>query len=229
MPSPFPGMDPFIEGQKWSDFHLELVSNIRAALIPQVRPRYVVDVEHYVYLCRDTDEPDLPLAPDVSVIDSQPDWRAPTSGAAAATMIEPVVCTLPALQRKRQAYLVIRDRDFREVVTVFEILSPWNKAAGDGIKEYLTKRSNLQSAEVNLVELDLLRCGIRLPTVETLPIGDYYVFVSRKSQRPKVDVYAWPLDHRLPTIPTPLAGDDPDVLLDLQIAMDAAYDRAGYD
>ena len=33
----------------------------------------------------------------------------------------------------------------------------------------------------------------------------------------------------LPTIPIPLAGEDPDVDLDLQAAFTTTYDRAGYD
>ncbi len=42
MPSPFPGMDPFIEGQAWQDFHTTFITVLREQLIPQVRPRYVV-------------------------------------------------------------------------------------------------------------------------------------------------------------------------------------------
>ena len=32
MPSPFPGMDPFIEDQVWRDFHTESITAIRALL-----------------------------------------------------------------------------------------------------------------------------------------------------------------------------------------------------
>lgn len=230
MPSPFPGMDPFIESQKWSDFHHEFISNVRAALIPRVRPRYVVDVEHYVFLSRGSDEPDIPLAPDIALVDAERPWPGTAAQpGATATMIQPIVCTLPIPQRKRQGYLMIRDREYRAVVTVLELLSPWNKSPGDGMKEYLTKRSNLVATEATLVEVDLLRGGIRLPTVEALPAGDYHVFICRRDRRPAVDVYSWPLVHRLPTIPVPLAGDDPDVLLDLQSVFDSTYDRAGYD
>ena len=34
MASPFPGMDPFIEGQRWRDFHHALIEEIRAVLPP---------------------------------------------------------------------------------------------------------------------------------------------------------------------------------------------------
>jgi hypothetical protein len=50
MPSPFPGMDPFIEGQQWGDFHHSFTEEIRRVLIPQVVPRYLVRVDEYVYI-----------------------------------------------------------------------------------------------------------------------------------------------------------------------------------
>ncbi len=56
MPSPFPGMDPFIEGQRWRDFHTTFITVIREMLTPRVRPRSVVEVEEYVYLARVEEE-----------------------------------------------------------------------------------------------------------------------------------------------------------------------------
>jgi hypothetical protein len=55
MPSPFPGVDPFIESQKWEDFHTTFIGVLRELLVPQVRPQYVVDVERYRYVTRDGD------------------------------------------------------------------------------------------------------------------------------------------------------------------------------
>ena len=53
MPSPFPGMDPFIESQRWTSFHDRFIVSLGDALVPQVRPRYVVDVGERVYLERE--------------------------------------------------------------------------------------------------------------------------------------------------------------------------------
>jgi hypothetical protein len=111
----------------------------------------------------------------------------------------------------------------------FQLLSPWNKTPEAGVAEYLTKRANVLYSSANLVELDLLRGGQRLPTVEPLQAGDFYAFVSRPRRRPEVDVYAWTLRDPLPTLPIPLDEADPDVLLDLQTAFTTTYDRAGYD
>ena len=32
MPSPFPGMDPFIEGQRWQDFHATFIAVLKELL-----------------------------------------------------------------------------------------------------------------------------------------------------------------------------------------------------
>jgi hypothetical protein len=58
---------------------------------------------------------------------------------------------------------------------------------------------------------------------------EYLVHVSRQDQRPRGLLYPIRLSQRLPVIPIPLKGGDPDACLDLQVALDAIYDRAGYD
>ena len=130
---------------------------------------------------------------------------------------------------QRQRFLAIRDREFRKVVTVIELLSPTNKTPGEDRTEYLVKRSDIFHTMANLVEIDLLRGGQRLPTCEPLVPADYYAFVCRTKRLPKVDVYAWTLRDRLPVIPVPLAGGESDVPLDLQEAFTKTYDRSGYD
>jgi hypothetical protein len=41
MPSPFPGMDPYLEGSTWMNFHGQLCSEIARQLGPKLRPRYL--------------------------------------------------------------------------------------------------------------------------------------------------------------------------------------------
>jgi hypothetical protein len=80
---------------------------------------------------------------------------------------------------------------------------------------------------VNLVEIDLLRGGPRLP-LEDLPPCDYYALVARPEDHPRVAV--WPLGARdpLPIIPIPLRPADGDAKLDLQAVLHRVYDAAGY-
>jgi hypothetical protein len=233
VPSPFPGMDPFIEGQVWEDFHTDVISAIRGALIPSVRPRYVVRVERRVYLEHAPEEPAAFINPDVLVLErSKESSPRPERAGGAATLaaVTPVVLSVPMPERRREAFLTVRERESMEVITVLEVLSPTNKRSGsDGRREYQSKREAVLLSGTHLVELDLLRGGQRLPTVEPLPPGDYYAFVSRAARRPRVEVYAWSLRQRLPAIPVPLAGDDEAVALDLQPVLNVVYDRAGYD
>src|SRR5438876_8872006 len=41
MPSPFPGMDPYLEGNDWTSFHTHLATEIARQLTPRLRPKYV--------------------------------------------------------------------------------------------------------------------------------------------------------------------------------------------
>jgi hypothetical protein len=228
MPSPFPGVDPYLEPQKWNDFHTAFITTLRETLVPHVRPQYIVDVERYVYVAHGDDEEVLKIVgPDVLVAATGHGWREATSPGGTATL-RPVRHQI-VLPRRRQAFLTIRTHQHHAVVTVIELLSPWNKARGAGQTEYLSKRANVLYSTANLVELDLLRGGQRLPTRKRLQAGQFYAFVSRPRVRPDIDVYAWTLRDPLPSLPIPLAEPDPDVLIDFQSVFTTTYDRAGYD
>src|SRR5690348_16632740 len=41
MPSPFPGMDPYLEGSLWMSMHAQIASVFVRQLNPQIRPRYI--------------------------------------------------------------------------------------------------------------------------------------------------------------------------------------------
>jgi hypothetical protein len=157
-------------------------------------------------------------------------WDADREQSGAVDVAEPVTLTLPMPVEHREAYLTIRLRKPRKVVTVIEVLSPGNKKPRTmGYEVYLSKRDGILQCKTHLVELDLLRGGQRLPTVEPLPPADYFALVARGERRPEVRVYPRSLRQPLPTIPIPLEPEDPDVALDLQSVFSAVYDRAGYD
>ena len=231
MPSPFPGMDPFIEMQEWSDFHARYMTVLSELLTPQVRPRYVVRVERRVYLEQPFDAPGQAI-PDVAILERR-GISGPTAGTAvleeSTSAITAVECLLPAPEEHREHFLVLRDRETLRIVTLIELLSPSNKRAGsDGREQYLDKREEIVQSQTNLVELDLLRGGQRLPMQTKLPEGDYYALVRRGWRRRRVSVYAWTLRQKMPPIPIPLQKDEPEPTLDLQAALDLSYDRAAY-
>ncbi len=51
MPSPFPGMDPYLEQEPiWHDFHERFLPVAAAQLSAQVLPRYIVLIDEHVYV-----------------------------------------------------------------------------------------------------------------------------------------------------------------------------------
>jgi Protein of unknown function (DUF4058) len=50
MPSPFPGMNPYLEAPSlWAGVHHWLITEIARSLLPQLRPQYFVAVEERIY------------------------------------------------------------------------------------------------------------------------------------------------------------------------------------
>ena len=49
MPSPFPGMDPYLEApHMWEDFHARLANEVSDQLTPRLRPRYIAALTPHV-------------------------------------------------------------------------------------------------------------------------------------------------------------------------------------
>jgi len=114
------------------------------------------------------------------------------------------------------------------VVAVVELNSPGNKAASTR-GDYLAKRNAVIKSDAQLIELDFLLGGRRLPMERPLPRGDYFALVARAERRPDCDVFAWTIRDPLPTIPIPLLPPDPDVLVDLGPLFASVYGEARYD
>ena len=67
MPSPFPGMDPYLESRRlWRDVHNSLMIAIRDHLAPRVEPSYYVAVEERIIITP-AQAGDL-IIPDVAVL-----------------------------------------------------------------------------------------------------------------------------------------------------------------
>jgi hypothetical protein len=106
-------------------------------------------------------------------------------------------------------------------------MSPANKR-GQGRRKYLRKRQRLLQSSAHLMEIDLLRHGRRVPMVQPLPPGAYFVFLSRAERRPKTQIWPIQAGERLPKVTVPLQAGDQDVLLDLHEAYGAAYELGGF-
>lgn len=228
MPSPFPGMDPYLEHPAlWPDVHHELISSIRALLNEVIRPRYIARVEERLYLTADYEpDPELQRVPDVTVDLVLPSTAAPAPGA--------VAVTTPVLVRQaepiREARVEVREVQTNEVVTVIEVLSHANKTPGSaGRKSFLQKRDEVLATPVNWVEIDLLRSGSGHRLRQRYRRHQYLVYSSPVALRPDGKVWPIRLQDRLPVVGVPLQGSDAEATLDLGRALSLAYDRAGYD
>lgn len=228
MPSPFPGMNPFLEQPyAWEDFHLRFITHLGDFLDTQVGTNYFVKVESRLYLRQVTEDSSSYIAKaDIGISEGRPGHTAPTATGLLEAPLE-LQLLLPAEEIERQSFLEICDRSDRRLVTVLELLSPTNKTPGPDHHQYLAKRRTLLRQGTNLVEIDLLRDG-RRPHPPDLPPSDYYVLVCRSRHLPRVSVWPLRLRDRLPVVPVPLADPDPDVSFDLQAMLHHVYDRAGF-
>jgi len=226
VPNPFPGMDPYLEGDLWRSVHADLISEIARQLAPQVRPKYLVLSERrFVVAPPDALEIIPARLPDVAVLESRPEAEA---GGGTAVATAPLILTAALSEPIPVRSLEIRDREERRLVTAIELLSLTNKR-GPGHDEYARKRQEFLDGSAHLVEIDLLRVGARFPVIETLPDAPYFVFLSRAGQRHRIETWPVALTQPLPTIPIPLLPGDPDVSLDVQRALTTVYDILGYD
>src|SRR5947209_17747218 len=95
MPTPFPGMDPYLErAEVWEEVHTRLLVAIADALGPQVRPKYRVGVEQQTYLAVLTpDEYELVGKPHVLLAALRrhaPPGHATTTAAGTAPRVAPL-------------------------------------------------------------------------------------------------------------------------------------------
>ena len=235
MPSPFPGMDPYLEGYLWPDVHHRLATQISDQLMPLLRPRYVARIEIQV-VPDETPEADIGIMyPDVEIVRArQSDSALPSASAATGALtaasqpITPAALSVPLLDIEvRLATVEIRDTAYNRLVTSIEILSPVNKRE-PGLSKYRDKRRQLHAADVHILEIDLLRRGQRPLAHPRIPQSAYRITLIRATAR-CADIWALRLQDALPVVPVPLRPPDGDIPLDLATAFTTIYDRAAYD
>jgi hypothetical protein len=230
MPNPFPGMNPYLESPEfWPQVHHLLISIIFESLVPQLLPKYIVDIEKRIYQLSGGDSL-LVGIPDVTVQRS-PIQTNPISSnvAVAAPPAAALRVRVPMPVEFREAYLEVRDTETREVVTVIEVLSPANKRPGKGREMYEEKREKIFGSRTHLVEIDLLRSYKPLPVFGNDIEASYRILVSRGNQRPIADLYLFNLPDIIPAFPLPLRAGDAEPTVDLQALLNGVYDRAAYD
>lgn len=241
MPSPFPGMDPYLEHPVlWEGVHARMVVAIANRLQPLLDPRYVATVEERVYIegpqrrtgggsQRRHKKVGVSLRETLSVgapTEQALAERVPYSDGAVIVEVEPL--------EVRQSRIEILDAyNDMKLVTLIELVSPTNKAAGPGRESYLQKQQEVLDGDCHLVEIDLLRRGDHVLAVPEWKLDDlqdhaYLACVCRWPRRTRYELYPMPLREPLPEIAVPLADPDPDVFLPLQDVLTQVYDDGRY-
>ncbi len=235
MPSPFPGMDPYLEAAGlWPGVPQRLITYISDDLQSHIRPDYHARIGERLYVVESSRD----IYPDVALVQRPAPELAPAGVGGAAIAVAPTIADEPltmilAPVEYREPFVEIIHSAGEQVVTVIEILSPANKTPGQGSQLYRQKQQEILQSQAHLVEIDLLSQGLPAvalpePALSNLPPHRYLVSVNRAPDRRRFELYPIPLAQRLPCCRIPLRAPDPDVALDLPAIFTRCYDNGGY-
>jgi hypothetical protein len=239
MPSPFPGMDPYLENPVlFPDLHDRMITYLSEALQGQLPEPYYAGIGSQTWV----EVAERYIDRDVNVLRGNgpgpAGQAAPERGGAAVALkarSQPLVIRVPHDPKKRTYVEVFHPKDGGRLVTTIEILSPTNKAPGEhGRDLYLRKQAEVLASQTHLIEIDLLRAGEHTTAAPHGRLArvagafDYHVCVHRFDKWEDYFVYAFRLVDRMPEIAVPLLPGDGDVPLDLQAVLDRCYDAANY-
>ncbi len=219
---PFPGMDPFLEHPAlWESIHARLIVAIANQLQPKLDPRYVASIEERVFVAGPRHR-----VPDVwiqQLADATQPARpsAPESDTA-------VIVEVDDLEIHETRVEILDAYQEMKLVARIEVVSPTNKAAGPGRISYERKQEETLAGDTHLIEIDLLRGHghvVSVPAwrIEKLKPFDSLCCVNRWPHRNRFEIYPRRLRERLPRLAIPLADGDPDVVLDVQAALEQVY------
>jgi hypothetical protein len=238
MPSPFPGMDPFLEDPAiFPDLHDRLIFCLSDALNGQLPEPYYASMASRVWV----QTAQRRIVRDVSLVHAQQTANGGISAGgggvalAEAVRTEPVVVHVPREEIKESFLEIYAKPGGERLVTAVEGLSPANKSPGiQGRDLYLQKQQEVLNSQVHLVEIDLLRGGVHTTAVPLeqavakAGLFNYHVCIHRFDQPDDYFVYPLPLGDRLPKVAIPLLPGDPAVQVDLQAVLDRCYDTGQY-
>lgn len=229
--NPFPGMNPYLE-ERWPDVHTKLIAYIGDAIVAGLPNDLNARTEERVII--DDSGPTKNYRTDVAITETwkqgiPPAWSPEQGKMADVGVAEPEYIRVDYLN---QRWVEIRTSNGK-LVTAIEVLSHANKR-GESRRRYREKQGDYLAADVNLVEIDLLRGGEHTVAVPASHIirpalaTQYVICVHRASRSDQYEVYRWRLQQRVPAVRIPLRETDQDVVLDLQPLIDRAYELGRY-
>ena len=239
MPSPFPGMDPYLEEpRRWPDVHQRLIAYITDALQARDTAALSARMGERVYIMNSPRAIARKFSSSEGPSRTWGGGRVRESGASyggpAVEADIPLLIDMPPVEYRGPFVEIVQGDG--EVVTVIEVLSPANKTPGEGYRQYRRKQEQLLASPLHLVEIDLLAAGLptlfvaqsELVAAPPVPPHRYLVSVRRGTEPDRFETYPVSLSNRLPRIRVPLTAPDPDVVLDMQTVFDRCYDNGDY-
>jgi Protein of unknown function (DUF4058) len=232
MPSPFPGMDPYLESPfLWHGFHGFLIGEITHVLNAGLPEGLAANAEERVYIA----PLERSIIPDIHL--ATVDYRAGETQQRTAVMDRTadhgIVAAYP--EQERELFIAIRSlEDWDEIITIIEILSPTNKREDSpGWNAYLAQQRDTLYSNTNLMEIDLLRGGVHTvaaPKDELERHGrwDSLICVHRPIQAWHFEYWFSRIQDPLPGVSVPLTQSLGDFELGLQAAFGRAYDTGPY-
>jgi hypothetical protein len=227
MNCPFPGMDPYLEHPAlWESVHAGLIVAIANQLQPKLDPRYITSIEERVSI-----KGPQRRVPDV--------WIRKVRDAEGMTALgegesdTAVIVEVEDLEIHETRVEILDSSHDMKLVALIEVVSPTNKAAGPGRVSYLAKQEETLARDCHLIEIDLVRHGRHILCVPEWRVEFLKPFaslccISRWPWRNRFELYPRALRERLPRLGVPLADEGPDVMLDLQTALEQVYVEGRY-
>ena len=231
-PSPFPGMDPYLE-DRWPEVHARLIVYAANQINSGLPNDLQANIEENLAVYAD-DHAGLSIRPDIHVADESALPNSEGSvGEVLATNIATVTEPLVIKRAPHPTRHVEITSSGGRIITAIEFISPWNKVGLRSREHYARKQLDYIDAGVSLVEIDLVRQGsyVLAAPLEEIPESQrtpYAVCVFRNTQPDQFEIYRAPLQQRLPNVPIPLRSGERDVVLELQPLIDACYRDGRY-
>lgn len=238
MPSPFPGMDPYLENPEiFPDFHDSFITYLRETLQSNLPAPYYAALGRRVWIATSRRS----IGPDVHVLRKGEERQVSPLGAStlavAGQRVSRRVAVKVVSDEYREPFVEIYSsiEGARRLVTSIEVLSLSNKTSGEHGRElYLRKQKELLGSQANLVEIDLLRGGEHATAVPIQAARDecgdfdYHVCVHAYDEPEIFQVYPMRMEEPLATLEVPVLPEHPPVLLDLQAVFARCYDAGPY-
>jgi Protein of unknown function (DUF4058) len=238
MPSPFPGMDPYLENPEiFPDVHDSLITYLRESIQASLPAPYVAVLGRRlsIEVSRRSIGPDVEVRHAARLSARMP--KATSSvGVVSSPVAQPVVVRV-AHDEIREPFIEIyaQGDEGKRLVASIEVLSILNKTPGEhGRDLYQRKQEEILASQVHLVEIDLLRGGEHTTAVpfqsafDACGSFDYHVSVHGFDDVETFFVYPIRLEERLPAVAIPLLPGDSSVTVDLQAVFDRCYDTGPY-